>query len=173
MRTLTIDQFLAELHAQGVAHKHFAFRCPACGTIQSAASLIAATAGATFQEVEKFLGFSCVGRFTGIGSHQKHVPAGFGCDWTLGGLFQIHHLEVVDAAGMRHPRFEIASPEEARALLATPFDPSRRPPAPPPVPASKLRSKRRYQEWLSADCNMRFGEWLKYKARQHRLGLAG
>ncbi|KFH24300.1 hypothetical protein IB61_11625 [Brucella abortus LMN2] len=67
--------------------------------------------------LKKYLGFSCVGRFTGAPS-PRSTPDGKPCDWTLGGLLSLHKLEIVDENGELHPRFEIASPEEAQALAA-------------------------------------------------------
>jgi hypothetical protein len=93
-------------------------KCPMCGTIQSAADLIAAGAGPDFDAVEKYLAFSCVGRFTNAGSPRK-VPDGKPCNWTLGGLFSLHKLEVVTPDGKKYPRFELASPAEAQAHKAS------------------------------------------------------
>lgn len=117
MKTMTLDEFKAAVLAQGVPHEHIAVVCPMCGTIQSGADLIAAGAGADFDAVEKYLGFSCVGRFTGAESPRKK-PDGKSCNWTLGGLFSLHRLEVVTPDGNRHPRFELASPDEAKAHMA-------------------------------------------------------
>ena len=114
MKTMSLKDFQTELLAQGVSQVHFAFKCPICGTVQSANDLIAAGAGGNFDEVEKYLGYSCVGRFTGAGHHAKDTPPGKGCNWTLGGLFQLHRLEVITEDGERHPRFEPASKEEAQ-----------------------------------------------------------
>lgn len=115
MKTMTLAQFHATLMAQGVsAREHIALKCPMCGTVQSAADLIAAGAGANFDDVEKYLGFSCVGRFTGAGAPRKE-PDGQPCNWTLGGLFTLHKLEVLTPDGERHPRFEPATPDEAQA----------------------------------------------------------
>lgn len=121
---MTLDEFRAALIAQGVpSHEHFAFKCPVCKTVQSARSLIDAGAGATFDDVEKYLGYSCVGRFSDAGPWRKDEPPGRGCNWTLGGLFQIHELEVITRDGEHHPRFEIATPEEAQTLAATHSEP--------------------------------------------------
>lgn len=117
MKTMTMDEFKAAVLAQGVPHEHIAVVCPMCGTIQSGADLIAAGAGADFDAVEKYLGFSCVGRFTGAEGPRKK-PDGKPCNWTLGGLFSLHKLEVVTPDGNRHPRFELASPDEAKAHMA-------------------------------------------------------
>lgn len=115
MRRITIEDFHAELKNQKVNSKEdLAFKCPMCHTVQSARDLIAAGAGKTFDEVERYLAFSCVGRFTDAGLHKKKHPPGRGCDWTLGGLFGIHALEVLDEEGKTHPSFEPATPEEAR-----------------------------------------------------------
>lgn len=115
VRTLSYDDFDAELRGQGVSSRwHAAFVCPACGTVQSAQSLI--DAGASSEEVGKYLGFSCVGRWTGAPAHRRGDAPGKGCDWTLGGLFKIHKLEVVTPDGVHHPSFEVASPEQAQKL---------------------------------------------------------
>ena len=114
MKRMSIAEFHEAIRAQGVAHYDIALVCPMCDTVQSAHDLISAGAGKDFDEVEKFLGFSCVGRFTGAGSPSKAAP-GRGCIWTLGGLFQTHKLEVVDENGKARPRFELASREQAQA----------------------------------------------------------
>ena len=115
--TITLDEFQARLQAQRVpSRRHVAMKCPVCGTVQSMDSLIRAGAGADEEAVEKFIGFSCVGRWTFAGPHKPGTPPGRGCDWTLGGLFQIHTLEVETPDGKRHPTFEVASPEEAQEL---------------------------------------------------------
>ncbi|MBQ0916850.1 hypothetical protein KBW71_00100 [Hydrogenophaga aromaticivorans] len=118
MQTMTLDEYKAAVKAQGVPQEHIAMKCPMCGTIQSAADLIAAGAGADFDEVEKYLAFSCVGRFTGAGSPRK-IPDGKPCNWTLGGLFTLHKLEVVTPDSKKHPRFELASPAEAQAHMSS------------------------------------------------------
>lgn len=117
MKTMTIPEFQAALVAQGVTYREdFAVVCPVCKTVQSMQSLINAGAGKTGEDVERYIGFSCVGRFTGAGPHKAGNPPGKGCDWTLGGFFRIHALEVIDEDSNRHPRFLPASPAEAQAL---------------------------------------------------------
>ena len=113
MRRLTIPEFHVELKAQGVPRDDIAMKCPLCGTVQSARDLIAAGAGATFEEVDRYLGFHCIGRFTDAPG-PRATPDGDPCNWTLGGLFRTHRLEVVDDRGFAHPIFEPATPEEAR-----------------------------------------------------------
>ncbi|WP_109479124.1 VVA0879 family protein [Paraburkholderia sp. C35] len=118
MNTMTLEQFHAALKAQGVkSHIDFAFVCPMCKTVQSGRDLIAAGAGADFAKVDKYLAFSCYGRFTGAGSSRKE-PDGNPCDWSLGGLFQFHELEVVTPDGAKNPRFALATPEQAQAHAA-------------------------------------------------------
>lgn len=113
MRTVTLEQFQAELLAQKVPRDHLAVKCPMCKTVQSAADLIADGAGASFEDVERFLGYSCVGRWK-----DKHARGpGKGCDWTLGGFLQLHKLVIV-ADGKRHPHFEPATPAEAQTHFA-------------------------------------------------------
>ena len=117
MRTMTVSEFRDALRAQGVPTEDVALRCPMCGTVQSARDLIAAGAGLNFDEVERFLGFSCVGRWTGAGS-PRNAPDGKPCNWTLGGLFQTHKMAVITEDGEHHPRFEPVTPEEAQAHAA-------------------------------------------------------
>lgn len=95
MKTLALDEFRALMKAQNVPMAKVTFQCPQCKTLQCAEDLIEAGAGATLDDVSGYLGYSCVGRFT----DQK------GCNWTLGGLFQIHELEVINEKGEACPRF--------------------------------------------------------------------
>lgn len=117
MQTMTMDEFRAAIEAQGVPNEHVAFRCPRCDTVQSMTSLVRAGAGETPESVERFIGFSCVGRWTDAGSPAPN-SRGKGCDWTLGGLFRLHKLEVMTEDGTRHPYFEVATREQAQALMA-------------------------------------------------------
>ena len=118
IKTMTIEEYHAALKAQGTKDRaDLVMICPMCGAPQTGNDLIRAGAGKTFDDVEKYLGFSCVGRWTGAGSPRKH-PDGKPCNWTLGGLFRTHTLEVVTPDGEKHPRFEVATPEQAQAHLA-------------------------------------------------------
>jgi len=118
MRKITLDEFRSELKSQGQAREDAAFVCPMCGTVQSAKSLIAAGAGKNFEEVETQLGYSCVGRWLGAPAPRKK-PDGKPCNWTLGGLFCLHALEVTGPDGKDHPFFEIASIEQAERLASS------------------------------------------------------
>ena len=117
IKSMTLDEFHAACKAQAPSHDQIVFRCPMCKTLQSARDLIAAGAGSTFDEVEPHLAFSCIGRFTGAPSPRRE-PDGKPCDWTLGGLFRLHRFEVVTEDGKAHPRFELATREEADAHRA-------------------------------------------------------
>ena len=75
------------------------FVCPRCKTEQSARDLHE-LAGLPKKDVEKYIGFSCIGRFNGA----------MGCNWTLGGLFSIHEVEVAKD-GKNYPRFALAKGE--------------------------------------------------------------
>ena len=123
MRSITLEQFQQEVKQQGVPREHFAVRCPVCNTVQSMASLIAA--GCPESEVEQYVGFSCVGRFTKAGPFHKGDRPGKGCDWTLGGLFRVHKLEIVTPDGEKHMHFDLASPAEAKALMEKTRPPAR------------------------------------------------
>lgn len=115
LEQITVGEFHQRCKAQGVSGRmHVALKCPVCGTVQSLTSLD--RAGVPAGKQEHYIGFSCVGRFTNAGPWKKDEPPGRGCDWTLGGLFRIHKLEVITADGEKHPTFEIATAEEAQAL---------------------------------------------------------
>lgn len=95
MITLTLEEYISAIKSQDVDTLDATFKCPKCETLQSISDLIKAGAGKNKDEVLKFIGFSCIGRF----DSKK------GCDWTLGGLFQIHELEVIYPDGSVGPRF--------------------------------------------------------------------
>ncbi len=117
MRKITVEQFNVEAKAQGVPRQDVCWVCPSCGTLQSARDLIKAGAGKTLDDVDGFEGFSCIGRFT----HGKEPPVKkdlgkqVGCNWSLGGLFRNHELEVETPDGKKHARFELATAEQAKA----------------------------------------------------------
>jgi hypothetical protein len=127
MEVIDVPEFYARLKAQGVSNSnHACLICPICKTPQSMASLIAA--GATPERAESSVGFSCEGRLTNAGpwpsekdKSKKAVARRKvrGCDWTLGGLFRLHELEVQTEDGEKHPRFVIASAEVAQELERT------------------------------------------------------
>lgn len=112
MKKLTLAEFQAAYKAQADRAEDVVFRCPACKTLQSANDLIRAGAGDSFETVNGYLGFSCIGRFTGATSPRRD-PDGKPCNWTLGGLFRIHEMEVITPDGTAHPHFELATREEA------------------------------------------------------------
>jgi len=97
MRTVKLSDFIEEAKRRfGDDSRKWKFKCPQCKTVQSAEDLVAA--GVSKDDVERFVGFSCIGRF----------KEGVGCDWTLGGLFQIHEIEIEDEDGKMHRHFELA-----------------------------------------------------------------
>jgi hypothetical protein len=124
---ITLEEAHARFKAQGVSeNKHVAFVCPICGTVQSMASLVAA--GVKPDDVETVVAFACEGRFTRAGpwpsSEDQSTKARErrkirGCDWTLGGLFRLHELEITfpDSTEPR-PSFVLATPEQAAELEA-------------------------------------------------------
>lgn len=69
------------------------FKCPNCGNTQTARDFI----DNDIEEPNNKVYFSCIGRYV----------KGKGCDWTLGGLFQIHKVSVLKDAQV-FPVFEIA-----------------------------------------------------------------
>ena len=114
MKRMTLDEFQAACMAQASRSELTTVKCPMCGTLQNALDFIAAGAGKDWDDVSRYLGFSCVGRFTGAGEPRTE-PDGQPCNWSLGGLFQVHRMVVVTPDGKEHPHFELARPEESSA----------------------------------------------------------
>lgn len=105
---IAVEDFHQILKAQDVDRREdLEFICPACGTVQTAQDLIDAGVGESFEDVAGQIAFSCVGRY------DEDVD----CDWTLGGLLQIHDLEVVAEDGESVPRMLPINFEEAMEEL--------------------------------------------------------
>jgi len=128
MKTITLNEFHAALSAQGVPREHVALKCPVCGTVQTLGEYRSAVAAASPEHLKSYFGkafidpdlhfgFDCIGRVTGAGPKLKGEPPGRGCNWTLGGFFHAHVLEVTMPDGTATPIFEPATPEEAQAKL--------------------------------------------------------
>lgn len=97
--------------------KKWVFKCPSCGHEQSIASVLEHN-----PELKGNLGWiyqNCEGR---------HVE-GHGCNWTLGGLFQVHNVEYFHS-GVFVPAFEFAHDDfprliaEAAAAFVAPVYPT-------------------------------------------------
>lgn len=108
-RVVTHAAFLAEGERRfGPDARNWKFICPACKSVQGADDFYAAGFERGTGKVNNVLGYSCIGRFTGKGpAGSTRTQPGKGCDWTLGGLLQIHELEV-QTAESRVPHMEFA-----------------------------------------------------------------
>lgn len=112
---MTQDEFLAEAQRRfGPKVRDWKFVCPMCATVQSVEQLLDAVlaSGGKKDDVHGYIGYSCIGRFTrqsdaGIAAKNRGQPWDKGCNWTLGGLFQCHTLEVL-INGKPRPTFELA-----------------------------------------------------------------
>ena len=94
----------------GKDSKNWGFVCPSCGHIQSVKSVLEHNPSLNPEDVKKWINYSCEGRYN----------EGEGCDWTLGGLFKIHKLEI-NYLGKEIPSFEFAkeglSEREEQSLI--------------------------------------------------------
>jgi len=120
LKTYTLVQWEAEARRRfGDDPAAWRFVCPRCGAAQSIQDFLDAgvaaqsirdfvDAGFDRETIEKVIGFSCIGRYA----------EGRGCDWTLGGLFKIHQVEVVADDGKRHPYFDFAEEQMPAAAEA-------------------------------------------------------
>jgi hypothetical protein len=123
MKTMTQEEFLTEAKARfGDNTRDWKFVCPMCGTTQSVEQLINAVvaSGGKKEDVHGYIGFSCIGRFNkqgdaGIAAKNRGEAWDKGCNWTLGGLFHMHTLEVVLENGHKRPTFELAEVEPVAA----------------------------------------------------------
>lgn len=116
---LTREGLNAYLGAQAVASRSdCAVVCPVCGAVQSVRSMMAA--GVSQDQAEKALGFNCIGRYTdGRSAFTKGKGgAGPGCTYTMGGLFRLPGLIVVNDKGEDELFFRLATPDEAQALAS-------------------------------------------------------
>lgn len=115
IQTVSKSEFDNIVQEQNV-HKHcYAFICPMCGTIQSMASLV--DAGVSKEKVHEYIGFSCEGRWReGNPPTEAKKKNSRGCNWTLGGLFQLHNFQVQWEDGHIQPFFSPANKEQAKAL---------------------------------------------------------
>ncbi len=103
--TERIQMTLAEFKAKGKElygdnYIDWKFECPSCHHPQSAKDW--EDNKIDKDTIQNQLGFSCIGR------HVENI----GCDWTLGGLFQIHTLEVIDDDGEVYRHFKLYEPKE-------------------------------------------------------------
>lgn len=116
LKIITKSEFDALVEAQKMHKRCKAFICPMCDTVQSMASLV--DAGVPKDEVHNYIGFSCEGRWRDAGSpmDKKRDKTIRGCNWTLGGLFKLHKMEVMVDGEPNHPFFEPATPEQAQEL---------------------------------------------------------
>lgn len=115
MKTYTQAEWHQRMRDQGVAElTDVAFVCVACGTVQSMRDFVAC--GRTAEQAQTQIGFSCVGRWTNAGPPPAQPIEGNtkGCNWSLGGLFSIHTVEVVLEDGNTHPAFDLATTEQAQ-----------------------------------------------------------
>lgn len=101
MRTLKEADWVEEGEKKfGERKRDWKFVCPKCNTVQTGQDFL--DEGVDKDEVIDVLGFSCIGRYV-----EKK-----GCDWTLGGLFKIHVLEVEREDGKKTPVFEFAKVDQ-------------------------------------------------------------
>ena len=81
----------------GKDSKEWKFVCPSCGHKQSVKSVVQNNPSLNPEDVENWIHYNCEGR----------INEGEGCNWTLGGLFKIHELEI-DYFGKIIQSFEFA-----------------------------------------------------------------
>lgn len=107
-RSCTLDEYIKEAFKRFGADKMlWAWKCPLCGFVQTAAMYKAAKAP------ESAIAFSCVGRWID-GSRKAFGGSGPGpCDYAGGGLFAVNPVVVVHPDGHTTDLFELATLEEA------------------------------------------------------------
>ncbi len=99
MNTLKVSAFKALCKQHWPSIMDVEFVCPQCRTVQTGNDLVEVGAGSDAEEVNAYLGFSCLGRW----------DVERGCNWTLGGFFPTHKLELIadDDESKKRPCFEL------------------------------------------------------------------
>lgn len=96
--------------------------CPICGHVQGAHEFAERT-NVKKEDFRKYIGFSCIGRYLkdkikkpkNQDDHAFPVKMkGGGCNWTLGGLFQLHKVVVINSKGEPTPMFEFYKGKKKR-----------------------------------------------------------
>lgn len=97
------EDWRAKGHALfGPDQKQWRFKCPNCGTIQTVQDFLDLPMfKSNPSNAQGYIAFSCIGRFV----------EGKGCNWTLGGLFQIHKTEVLMKGAPPRRVFEFDEPD--------------------------------------------------------------
>lgn len=104
METIDYEEFITRCKNQNEDILKVVFVCPKCETPQTGNDLIEVGAGNNLEDIEGYLGYSCLGRF----DDSK------GCNWSLGGLFKIHELEINIDEKTKREIFRFASNEEVK-----------------------------------------------------------
>jgi len=92
---ISLDKFLIRGEKKfGKNKKLWRFKCPNCGNVQTYQDFV----DNKIKDPSDVLMVSCIGRWV----KDK------GCNWTLGGLLQVHKTEVQTLDGKYHPVFEFA-----------------------------------------------------------------
>lgn len=95
--TITLEELQAKaVPLYGGDPLDWKFECPSCKTHQAAREIV--DTGVSEDDARGYIGFSCIGRF----NNKKR-----GCDWTLGGLFQLHEVEIDQGDGKLRPIFKL------------------------------------------------------------------
>jgi len=114
MKEIKVNDWMKEGKERfGESMTEWQFVCPACKTVQTIQDLI--DAGVKNEDLDGYMAFSCIGRFT---KGEK------GCDWTLGGLFQLHTIEVLLEDGGKRRVFEFAETEKEEEIESLRVDES-------------------------------------------------
>lgn len=109
---ISIDQWLAVGEQLfGTNPENWKFKCTACGHSQSIAEVKERHPTLGSDEIKRWIHVSCEGRQWACRGRKPEA----GCDWTLGGLFRIHKLEVDTGEGLK-PAFEFDHPDAKRLI---------------------------------------------------------
>jgi hypothetical protein len=113
MIAISLNTFQEMCKAQKMPPLHVAFKCPRCGTVQSAFDLISAGVGKTLDDVYNYIGYVCVGRFKGS-KFSPGDPPGNGCDYEMIGTDSNYDGILISLPnGTEFKVFKLASDSEA------------------------------------------------------------
>lgn len=111
-----LDEWRAEAVKRfGPDSKNWKYKCSNCGHEQTINDFIKAG----IKEPENKVFYSCIGRWTGAEGTINNEKSP--CNYTLGGLFKITNVSVIDEEGKKHWVFDFAEPDKKEAAPVAPF----------------------------------------------------
>lgn len=109
------EEWMQLMNSQLVPREHVSYICPECGKIQSAQNLYDTGEFQTIDDALIKIGYSCIGLHKRKIDPKTGLRMGLGCDFTFDDDKKLKKILVQDSNGNMHPRFQLATPEQAQS----------------------------------------------------------